>query len=131
MKIGPVKHCDPNYFNDAPRHRKTSKKSPPKKAGHKHEYTENVLLRYFNRMATFLPERGFRGQVDWYAGSRCTICGKLRTGFADGSCPCVTGDVLLPWGDHELRRKVLKPEYSGIPEVHVNNIFDLKEEKNG
>lgn len=129
MRIGAIHFCGLNYFDDAPRYKKPSKKSPPKKADHKHIYDEKVLLKYFNREATFTPEHGFVGETDWCAGSRCTICGRLKVGFPDGTVPRVVGFVTIPWGDTFRRRRVLKPEYANLPEVCVNNIFDLKEEK--
>lgn len=130
MRIGAIHYCGPGYFDDAPRYKKPSKKSPPKKADHKHDFSERVLLKYFNRNAGFTYEHGFTGETDWCAGSRCTICGRLKVGFPDGTVPRVVGFISIPWGDTIRQRRLVKPEYADLPEVKVNNIFDLKEEKN-
>lgn len=129
MRIGAIHHCGPDYFDDAPRYKKASKKKPPKKADHKHDFSERVLLKCFNRNAVFTRERGFTGEDDWCAGSRCTICGRLKVGFPDGTAPRVCGIIEIPWGDTTRRRRIVKPEYADIPEVRVNNIFDLEEIK--
>ena len=111
FKRGAFEDVDPTPY------RKASKKSPPKKANHKHTY-EPVVLSYFNDHMEFSRERGFVGGVDTCGGRRCTICGHLEVGFPkDFDADVYRG---LFWSKEDL--KIIYPD---LPVIPVNDIWKL------
>ena len=62
--------------NDVPKHKKKSKKKPPKKAKHKHEYVPCVLWR---NSLVLDKAHGFQytGEPSKVIGTYCPICGKI------------------------------------------------------
>lgn len=110
---------------EIPKHRKKAPKNTPKKADHKHEY-ESVLLSYISKNAYFNPAVGFLPARSWYAGKRCIHCGRLDLGFPDGTCPAVAHHVNVKDGKKHF--VIINPDYAHLPEVRVNDLFDLKEE---
>ena len=133
--IGPVSAA--GFPGDQiPKYRKKAVKKTPKKANHKHAY-EPVIFRYINQQSHFYADRGFVADYDYAAGSRCTICGRLDHGFPEesgmGKVPAVCSRVTIPvpWDTNASPRKrnILKPEYSHLPLVIVEDYWKLKEVK--
>ena len=75
---------------EVPRYKKKSKKKPPTKARHKHEYVNCVFG--FNKQK-FTKERGFEPEPDMSIGTYCPICGKVGSTFDDAD----------RWVDHHRR----------------------------
>lgn len=111
FKRGAFEDVDPTPY------RKASKKSPPKKANHKHTY-EPVVLSYFNKTKNFSHEQGFTGGMDTCGGRRCTICGHLELGFPSDFEPA-------PHRSFYWERNDLKITYPDLPVVPVPDIWKL------
>lgn len=112
-----------NIDNDTIPYRKRSKKTPPKKADHKHEY-EPVILEYWNDHLNFDREKGWVGGYDMERGSRCRICGKLALGFPRSS----EENAMFSgrFGMSFSRRDVLSgEEFRHLDVCNVKDIWDL------
>lgn len=103
-------------------YKKRSKKKPPKKANHAHEW-ESVILSYWNKYYKFNKETGFIGGIDECAGKQCKICGKLEIGFPKGSVEeqaLFTGTYLM--SDTIYTNK----KFADVKRVKVNDMFKLQ-----
>lgn len=106
-----------NYLEDeVMRHRKKSKKKPPKKANHKHEY-EPVILEYENRHGKLSTEKGFEPAIDYSLGKRCKICGDWKLTHFWDSIPLDNGCHLMVSGKDIITKN---PD---LPIVYVERLW--------
>lgn len=61
-------------MEDIPKYRKKSQKKPPKKANHKHEWSNCV---YETDSMNYSIEKGFFRTTELTIGKYCPICGKI------------------------------------------------------
>lgn len=111
---------------EIPEHRKKAQKNTPKKANHKHEY-ESVILSYITSHFKLTPG-GFVPGRTYAAGKRCTVCGRLDTGFPDGKCPEVYHRIKMEKPSGDVIHHIIRHEYLHLPVIKVKSLFDLKEE---
>lgn len=125
--------CSDFELGESPRRRKKAKEKTPKKANHRHSY-EPVILSYIQSESKFVR---LAGQMQWigarryFAGKRCTICGKLDYGFPGGSS-AEPADREIFYTDINTGHPCVFYEknykYNNLPVIRLQSLYPLEKE---
>lgn len=102
-----------NLYDEMP-YKKGSKRKPPKKADHKHEY-ESVLFEWWNPDKKLDSEKGFVGDWDYSLGRRCKICGRLQRGKVPS--------FYIPGSRAYQLIQDVRTVYSNLPIVRIKDLY--------